>query len=65
VARAFAREGADVHLVGRRAQPLETVAAAVRQAGGSATTATVDALDEHAVDRHAGELVARSGSLDI
>lgn len=54
-----------MHLVGRRAQPRETVAAAVRQAGGSATTATVDALDEHAVDRHAGELVARSGSLDI
>jgi 3-oxoacyl-[acyl-carrier protein] reductase len=65
VARAFAREGATVHLVGRRTEPLDALAADIRGAGGSATTATLDALDEHAVDSHAGELVARSGSLDV
>jgi 3-oxoacyl-[acyl-carrier protein] reductase len=65
VARAFACEGATVHLVGRRAEPLDTLAADIRHAGGTASTATLDALDEHAVDSHAGELIARSGSLDI
>jgi 3-oxoacyl-[acyl-carrier protein] reductase len=65
VARAFAREGATVHLAGRRAEPLETLAAEIRARGGAATTATLDALDEHAVDDHATSLVANGGSLDI
>jgi 3-oxoacyl-[acyl-carrier protein] reductase len=65
VGRALAREGATVHLVGRRAEPLDALAADIRGAGGTATTATLDALDEHAVDSHASELVAHSGSLDI
>jgi NAD(P)-dependent dehydrogenase (short-subunit alcohol dehydrogenase family) len=65
VARAFAREGAGVHLAGRRAEPLELLAREIRSAGGTATTATVDALDEEAVDAHAADLVAKAGSLDI
>ncbi len=65
VARAFAREGATVHLAGRRAEPLERLAAEIRDRGGAATTATLDALDEHAVDDHAASLVASAGSLDI
>jgi 3-oxoacyl-[acyl-carrier protein] reductase len=65
VARAFAREGARVHLTGRTMASLEAVAEQVRDAGGLAETAQVDALDEAAVDAHADALVAEAGSLDI
>ena len=65
IARAFAREGATVHLTGRRAEPLDALAEEIRGHGGAATTATIDALDEHAVDDHATALVAETGSLDI
>lgn len=65
VARAFAREGATVHLAGRTQAKLDAVADAVRAAGGRAETAVVDALDEQAVDAHAEQVVAGHGSLDI
>ena len=65
VARAFAREGATVHLAGRTAAPLDAVAGEIRAAGGTAETATVDALDEAAVSAHADAVAARGGSLDI
>jgi 3-oxoacyl-[acyl-carrier protein] reductase len=65
VARAFAREGATVHLTGRTLEKLERVAGQVREAGGTATVAQVDALDEQAVDAHADALVREHGSLDI
>jgi 3-oxoacyl-[acyl-carrier protein] reductase len=65
VARAFAREGARVFLAGRTRDRLEEVAAAIRDAGGAAETAVVDALDGAAVDAHAGAVAAEGGSLDI
>ncbi len=65
VARAFAREGATVHLAGRTLAKLEQVAGEIRQDGGTATVAQVDALDERAVDAHADELVRDHGTLDI
>jgi NAD(P)-dependent dehydrogenase (short-subunit alcohol dehydrogenase family) len=65
VAEGFAREGARVHVTGRNAVPLEAVAARIREAGGAAETAVVDALDETAVDAHADEVAERFGSLDI
>ena len=65
VARAFAREGATVHLAGRTLAPLEAVAADIRAAGGSAETAVIDALDEAQVDRHAEAVATGAGSLDI
>jgi NAD(P)-dependent dehydrogenase (short-subunit alcohol dehydrogenase family) len=65
VARAFAWEGAVVHLTGRTPGPIEAVAGAIRAAGGSAHTAIVDALDEGAVDAHADRVAADHGSLDI
>jgi 3-oxoacyl-[acyl-carrier protein] reductase len=65
VARAFAREGATVELVGRTAASLDAVAEEIRAAGGSAGTAVLDALDAAAVEAHATELFARAGSLDI
>jgi 3-oxoacyl-[acyl-carrier protein] reductase len=65
VARAFAREGATVHLAGRTLATLQRVAAQIGDAGGTATVAQVDALDEGSVDAHAGALVRDHGSLDI
>ena len=64
VARAFGREGAQVHLAGRTPESLERVAEDIRAAGGAAETAEVDALDEQAVDRHA-DAVAQAGGIDI
>src|SRR5262249_38093401 len=56
VARTFAREGARLFLAGRTAEPLEPVAAEIVAGGGRAETATVDTLEEEAVDRHADEV---------
>ena len=64
-ARAFAREGARVFLAGRTAGPLEEVAADIRAAGGTAETALLDATNERAVNRHADDVAAAAGSLDI
>lgn len=60
VARAFAREGANVFLAGRTLAKLEEVA---REIG--AETAEVDALDAQAVDEHADAVVATAGRIDI
>jgi 3-oxoacyl-[acyl-carrier protein] reductase len=65
VARAFAREGAKVHLAGRTQETLDAVADGIRAAGGAAETAVVDALDEAAVDRHADAVAAEEGRIDI
>lgn len=65
VARAFAREGAWVHLAGRTRERLDAVAEQVRAAGGQVSTARVDALDENAVADHAGSVLDVSGRLDI
>jgi NAD(P)-dependent dehydrogenase (short-subunit alcohol dehydrogenase family) len=65
IARAFAREGATVHLAGRTAATLQVVADEIAAAGGQAHVAVVDALEETAVDRHATAVVERSGTLDI
>jgi 3-oxoacyl-[acyl-carrier protein] reductase len=65
VARAFASEGATVHLAGRRIEPLEAVAEEIHSDGGRAETAQVDALDEASVDEHADAVVAVAGSIDI
>jgi 3-oxoacyl-[acyl-carrier protein] reductase len=65
VARAFASEGATVHLAGRTLAKLEAVAEEIRAAGGSAETAVVDALDESSVDEHADAVAASAGSIDV
>ena len=64
VARAYAREGADVHLVGRTMAALEQVVQRIRHDGGSAQAAHVDILDRAAVRQHA-DAVAASGGIDI
>jgi 3-oxoacyl-[acyl-carrier protein] reductase len=65
VARAFAREGATVHLAGRTQGTIDAVAEDIRAAGGRAHTWVVDALDEVSVDRFADSVAADHGSLDI
>ncbi|MEV5748393.1 SDR family oxidoreductase [Actinoallomurus sp. NPDC052308] len=65
VARAFAREGARVHLVGRTAEPLEAAAERIRAAGGAAELAVFDALDARAVDDHADAVASAFGGLDV
>jgi NAD(P)-dependent dehydrogenase (short-subunit alcohol dehydrogenase family) len=65
VARAFAREGAMVHLAGRTLSTLDKVADDIRAAGGAVQTASVDAFDQEQVDEHARSVVADKGSLDI
>jgi len=63
VARAYAREGATVHLVGRTRPALEEVAQRIRHDGGAAHVAQVDVLDRAAVARHADSVAA--GGIDI
>ncbi|MBK1782993.1 SDR family NAD(P)-dependent oxidoreductase [Prauserella cavernicola] len=65
LATAFAREGATVHLVGRTRETLDKVAGRIRETGGRAETAVLDALDETAVDAHADTVAASAGSVDI
>ena len=65
VARAFAREGAIVHLAGRTAEKLEKVAAAVRSRGGEAYVSELDATNEQAVDRFVDSVAERAGRIDI
>ena len=65
VARAFAREGARVFLVGRTLGPLEAVAEEIRSAGGTAEAAQVDALDERSVEEHAGSVAGEVGGIDV
>ncbi|SEG91478.1 NAD(P)-dependent dehydrogenase, short-chain alcohol dehydrogenase family [Nonomuraea solani] len=64
-ARAFAREGARVFLAGRTRAALDKTAAAIRDAGGTAETAQVDALDEGQVDAFAADVAGRAGGIDI
>jgi 3-oxoacyl-[acyl-carrier protein] reductase len=65
VARALARDGADVFLTGRTRARLDTVASDIRAAGGRAETAQLDALDGAAMRRHADDVAARAGGIDI
>lgn len=64
VARAYAREGASVHLAGRTVATLEDVAEEIRRGGGTAHVARVDVLDQAAVAHHA-DAVAASGGIDV
>ncbi len=65
VARAFAPEGANLFLTGRHLAPVEAVAEEIVAASGSAEAAEVDALDEHAVDKHLQSVIDKAGRVDI
>ncbi|GGJ48563.1 SDR family NAD(P)-dependent oxidoreductase [Streptomyces brasiliensis] len=65
VAHTFAAEGARVFLVGRTTAALEAVAEKIQASGGVADVATVDVMDEDAVEAHADAVVRNAGSLDV
>jgi NAD(P)-dependent dehydrogenase (short-subunit alcohol dehydrogenase family) len=65
VARAFARDGAAVFLAGRNPAKLTALVTDIRNAGGKAEAAEIDALDEAAVTTHADTVATRTGGIDI
>jgi len=65
VAHAFASEGAELFLTGRRTGPVQAVAEEIADGGGSAEAAVVDAHDEHALDEHLQSVVDKAGRVDI
>jgi NAD(P)-dependent dehydrogenase (short-subunit alcohol dehydrogenase family) len=65
VARAFAREGANVFLAGRTLASLDAVAKDIRAHGGRADATQVDALDEAAVEAHLRTVVEKAGRIDV
>ena len=65
VAHALAAESVTVVLTGRRREPLEAVAAQIRDAGGQAVVAPGDATDRGAMRALAAEIEQRHGRLDL
>ena len=65
VARAFAREGAEVFLAGRNLKSLQSVSDGIVKDGGVVDVATVDALDSGSVEEHLKKVVAARGKLDV
>nr|WP_221401439.1 SDR family oxidoreductase [Paenibacillus phyllosphaerae] len=65
VARAFAREGANVFLAGRTIEKLELVAEHIRAEGGTAQFAQLDALDHEMIESHLESVVRQVGTVDI
>ncbi len=65
VARAFAREGANVFLGGRTQASLDKVVTEIRSNGGAAEAAIVDALSEQSVDKFMDEVIKQAGQIDI
>jgi NAD(P)-dependent dehydrogenase (short-subunit alcohol dehydrogenase family) len=65
VARAFAREGANVFLTGRALAPVEALAREISAAGGLAQAARVDALDARAIEDHIDAVAKEAGRIDV
>lgn len=61
----FGEEGATVVAVGRRADAVERVAAAIRDAGGQAVSAVADIADEDAIAAMVANVSGRFGRVDI
>jgi NAD(P)-dependent dehydrogenase (short-subunit alcohol dehydrogenase family) len=65
VARAFAREGAQVFLSGRRLPEVRNIANEISSSGGIAEAAEVDALDEESVEKYVQGIFDKTGKIDI
>jgi NAD(P)-dependent dehydrogenase (short-subunit alcohol dehydrogenase family) len=65
VAHAFARAGAKLFLTGLHLAPVEVVAKEINSAGGFAEAAEIDALNEHAVDKHLQSVTNKADRIDI
>jgi NAD(P)-dependent dehydrogenase (short-subunit alcohol dehydrogenase family) len=65
IAKAFAREGAKVFMTGRSEKKLSHIANEISLDGGSIEITQLDALDEHAVEKHMIEVIKKGGTVDI
>jgi 3-oxoacyl-[acyl-carrier protein] reductase len=65
ITRAFADAGASVFLAGRNVRALETIVEEMRRAGSTTESAEVDVDNPGAVARHAEQVVASAGRIDI
>lgn len=65
VAKTFAREGARLFLAGRTQSSVQALADEIVRAGGKAEAATVDALDENAVNAYLDGVSKKAGRIDI
>lgn len=65
VARTFAAHGADVAIVARSAEPLESLAAEITTMGRTCVVIIADVLEEDSAQRIAAEALAGLGSVDI
>jgi NAD(P)-dependent dehydrogenase (short-subunit alcohol dehydrogenase family) len=65
VARAFAREGAIVHLADQHDPSTKPVVKEIQAAGGKLETAEVNALDKDSVEKFVASVVKKSGRVDI
>lgn len=65
VARAFAKEGANVFLTGRNTGVIGALAKDIVSKGGFAEAHQVDALDEDAVNNHLKTIIKKEGKIDI
>ncbi len=64
-AKAFAKEGAKVHIAGRTQGKLEQIAQDIKSNGGHAEITRLDLLDEVAIEKHFAEVIKRNGKVDI
>jgi NAD(P)-dependent dehydrogenase (short-subunit alcohol dehydrogenase family) len=65
IARAFAREGAQVFLSARRFPEVHNIANDISSSGGIVKAAQVDALDEESVEKYVQEIFEKTGQIDI
>jgi NAD(P)-dependent dehydrogenase (short-subunit alcohol dehydrogenase family) len=65
IAKAFACEGARVFLTGLTLAKLKTIADEISSEGGVIETTQLDALDEHAVEKHMRDVIKKAGKVDI
>jgi NAD(P)-dependent dehydrogenase (short-subunit alcohol dehydrogenase family) len=65
VAKEFAAEGAEVFLSGRTKSSVEAVAKEIAAKGSRAHPATIDTLDDAAVNQYINAIVKQAGKIDI
>ncbi|GAB4396833.1 MAG: SDR family oxidoreductase [Microscillaceae bacterium] len=65
VAQAFAQYGAKVYVSARNYEAVASLAETIRQNGGWAAAAQVDAMNEAEIEAHLQKIVAKNGQLDI
>ena len=65
MALAFAAEGANVCVIGRRQEKLDETVAAIEAAGGTGFGLACDVRDAARVEAVIGEIVARVGGIDV